>query len=319
NDLMPARYAPALKVRIREVPDLARSGSGRRRRLGAYAEAHGTEHGRGRPRHGRGTRNRQGDRAAPGPGRLCGGGQRYRRFVGRGGRRDRTGRRCGVGKACCGVEASDIDDSSAGVVAEIEQAGGVAAAKTADVADADQVAALLQFTLERFGRLDAAVNNAGVGAMPKRLAVVSLAEWQRAIDVTLTGTFLSMHAELAHFDAQGAGVVVNIASIASLMANPQLTPYGASKHGVASLTTSAAVEYAPRGIRINAVAPGPIQTDALASLPEKERAEYAAKVPAQRLGKPEEIAAATSWLLSDQAGFVSGVILPVDGGAQHVP
>ena len=153
------------------------------------------------------------------------------------------------------VVASDIDDSSAEVVAEIEQAGGVAAAKTADVADADQVAALLQFTLERFGRLDAAVNNAGVGAMPKRLAEVSLAEWQRAIDVTLTGTFLSMHAELAHFDAQGAGVVVNIASIASLMANPQLTPYGASKHGVASLTTSAAVEYAPRGIRINAVAP----------------------------------------------------------------
>ena len=217
------------------------------------------------------------------------------------------------------VVASDIDDSSAEVAAEIEHAGGVAAAKTADVADADQVAALVQFTLERFGRLDAAVNNAGVGAMPKRLAQVSLTEWQRAIDVTLTGTFLSMHAELAHFDTQGAGVIVNIASIASLTANPQLTPYGASKHGVASLTTSAAVEYAPRGIRINAVAPGPIETDALASLPEKERAEYAAKVPAQRLGKPEEIAAATSWLLGDQAAFVTGVILPVDGGAQHVP
>lgn len=217
------------------------------------------------------------------------------------------------------VVASDIDSSSAQVVAEIEAAGGVAAAKNANVADAEQVQALVQFALERFGRLDVAVNNAGLGAMPKPLAEVSVAEWQRAIDVTLTGTFLSMHAELAHFHSQGAGAVVNIASIAALTANPQLTPYGASKHGVASLTTSAAVEYAADGIRVNAVAPGPIETEALASLPEHERAEYAAKVPAQRLGKPEEIAAATSWLLSDQAAFVTGVILPVDGGAQHVP
>src|SRR5699024_11305799 len=113
------------------------------------------------------------------------------------------------------------------VVAEIEQAGGVAAAQNANVADADQVAALLQFTLERFGRLDAAVNNAGVGAMPKRLAEVSLAEWQRAIDGSLTSAFLYMPAELAHFDAQVAGRGVNVASMASLRAHTPRTPHRA--------------------------------------------------------------------------------------------
>lgn len=121
------------------------------------------------------------------------------------------------------VVASDIDDSSAEVAEDIEKAGGVAAAKNANVASAEEVDALVQFAIEHFGRLDFAVNNAGLGAMPKRLAQVSVAEWQRAMDVTLTGTFLSMRAELAHFEAQGSGVVVNIASIASLMANPQLT------------------------------------------------------------------------------------------------
>lgn len=238
-----------------------------------------------------------------------------------------TGAGRGIGRAIAlrlardgyALVASDIDDSSAQVVAEIGQSGGVAAAKNANVADPGEVDSLMQFAIGHFGRLDVAVNNAGLGAMPAPLGEVSISDWQRAIDVTLTGTFLCMRAELGHFAAEGAGAIVNIASIASLTANPQMTPYGASKHGVASLTTSAAVEYASRGIRINAVAPGPIETDALASLPETDREGYVAKVPAQRLGTPEDIAAATSWLLGPEASFVTGVILPVDGGAQHVP
>lgn len=224
-----------------------------------------------------------------------------------------------LGRDGYAVVASDIDDSGAGVAEEIEAAGGVAAAKAANVAQADEVAALVAFALERFGRLDAAVNNAGVGAMPKLLGEVTVAEWARAVDVTLTGTFLSMRAELNHFAQAGAGSVVNIASIAAINATPRLTPYGAAKHGVRSLTESAAVEYAPLGIRVNAIAPGPIDTRALASLPDEERAAQAAKVPMRKIGRPEDIAAAASWLLSEEAAFVTGVVLPVDGGAQHVP
>ncbi|MCW4457061.1 SDR family NAD(P)-dependent oxidoreductase [Microbacterium sp. MPKO10] len=164
------------------------------------------------------------------------------------------------------------------------------------------------------GRLDFAVNNAGLGAMPKRLSEVTATEWDRAINVTLRGTWLSMKAGLTHFLANGGGSIVNIASIAGLQPTPQLTPYGASKHGVVSLTHSAASEYAADGIRINAVAPGPIETASLASLPDSARERYASDVPMKRLGRPSEIAAAAAWLLSDEASFITGVVLPVDGG-----
>lgn len=214
------------------------------------------------------------------------------------------------------VLVSDIDEQAAkGTAALIVAAGGTAISRAANVADDTQVRALVQSAVTEFGRLDLAVNNAGIGAQPMPLHEISDAAWSRTIDVTLTGTFQSMRAELAHMTAQGSGVIVNIASIAGLQSTPQLTPYGASKHGVISLTQSAAAENAPLGIRVNAVAPGPIETAALASLPEEARRGYAEQVPMRRLGTPAEIAAATAFLLSDDAAFITGVTLAVDGGS----
>lgn len=213
------------------------------------------------------------------------------------------------------VVVSDINDAAGTETVQlIVDAGGRAAYQHADISQAEHVKALMDFTLETFGGLDLAVNNAGVGAMPKPVQDITDQEWDRVVNLTLRGTFLAMKAQIAHFRTQGSGAIVNIASVAGISATPTLTPYGAAKHGVVSLTRSAALENAPHGIRINAVAPGATETAALASLPQEAKAAYAAEVPMKRLGRPEEMASATSWLLSDEASFITGVILPVDGG-----
>lgn len=213
------------------------------------------------------------------------------------------------------VVVSDINDGAgAETVDLITAAGGRAAYKHADVSIAGDVDSLMAFTLETFGGLDLAVNNAGVGAMPQRLESTSEADWDRVVNITLRGTFLALKTQIAHFRANGGGAVVNIASTAGISATPTLTPYGAAKHGVVSLTRSVAMENAEHGIRVNAVAPGAIETAALASLPAEAREGYAAEIPMKRLGQPEEIANAVSWLLSEEASFVTGVVLPVDGG-----
>lgn len=215
------------------------------------------------------------------------------------------------------IVVSDVnDEAGAETVSLIEAAGGRAAYKHANVADADHVSALVPFAIESFGRLDLAVNNAGVGAMPKPVQDVTAADWDRTINVTLRGTFMAMQAQVAHFLEQGHGSIVNIASLAGISATPNLTPYGAAKHGVVSLTRSVAKENAALGIRVNAVAPGAIETAALASLPAEARAGYTAEIPMKRLGRPEDIANATAFLLSDQAAFITGVVLRVDGGTE---
>lgn len=213
------------------------------------------------------------------------------------------------------VVVSDInDEAGTETVALITAAGGRAAYRRADVSAAEDIQALMSFALDTFGGLHLAVNNAGIGVMPNDVQDITLPEWDRAINVTLRGTFLSLQAEVAHFRANGGGSIVNIASIAGVSATPRLTPYGAAKHGVVSLTRSVALENALHGIRVNAIAPGAIETASLASLPAEAKAGYAAEVPMARLGKPEEIANAVAWLLSQEASFVTGVTLAVDGG-----
>ena len=215
------------------------------------------------------------------------------------------------------VVVSDVaDDAGQETVRLIEAAGGTAAYQHADVSRTEDVDALVPFAIETFGGLDLAVNNAGVGAMPALLADVERKAWDRAMDITLTGTFLAMQAQLRHFGEQGSGAIVNIASLAGISATPKLTPYGAAKHGVVSLTRSAALEYAEAGIRVNAVAPGAIETAALASLPDDARQGYVDQIPMKRLGQVEDIANATSFLLSERAAFVTGVVLRVDGGTE---
>lgn len=228
------------------------------------------------------------------------------------------GRAIAVRLAALGAQVvvSDVnDDAGEETVRLITEAGGTAVYQHANVAEDAEVKALVKRAVDEFGGLRYAVNNAGVGAQPKPIQYISDAEWKRTVDITLTGTFQCLREEIAEMVADEGGSIVNIASIAALQSTPGLTPYGATKHGVLSLTQSAASEYAARGVRVNAVAPGPVLTAALASLPQEAQDDYASEVPMRRLGRPEDIAAAVTFLLSDDAAFITGQVLAVDGGS----
>lgn len=192
---------------------------------------------------------------------------------------------------------------------EIRKAGGDALAVPTDVADGASVERLVATAVETYGRLDAAFNNAGEGHAPRPLAEISPEDFDRTVAVILRGVFLCMKYEIPAMLASGGGAIVNMASTAGLGGAPGMGSYVAAKHGVVGLTKTAAVDYAERGIRVNALAPGPIFTR-----PEMEAAQVGRWVPMQRMGRPDEVAAAAVWLCSDQASYISGVTLPIDGG-----
>ena len=162
--------------------------------------------------------------------------------------------------------------------------------------------------------MDLAFNNAGITPGLVDVHEIDIADWAQVIEINLTGIFHSMKAELTHMLEHGGGAIVNMASTAGLMAHAGRAAYSASKHGIVGLTRSAAVEYAQRGVRINAVAPGPIDAPSAQALPPEVRASIAAKTAMNRIGQMSDVAAVVSFLLSDQAAFVTGSVYEVNGG-----
>lgn len=202
-------------------------------------------------------------------------------------------------------------------VSLITEAGGAALSVQTDVSKPSEVDAMVRKTVEAYGRLDCAFNNAGVSGLGTLTHDYTEDRWDEVTDINLKGTWLCMKYEIAQMLTQGEGTIVNDSSLAGLVAYPGGAPYAAAKHGVIGLTKSAAMEYAQQGIRINAVCPGYINTPmaerGFRRYPQLE-AEILAREPMGRLGTSEEVAAAVMWLCSEAASFVAGVAMPVDGG-----
>jgi len=238
-----------------------------------------------------------------------------------------TGGASGIGRATAlalardgaRVLVADRDGDGAEAVAKaIAAAGGTACAAEVDVSSPDDVAAMVRGAVDAFGRLDGAVNAAGIIAAPALLHDMSLEAWERTLAVNLTGVFLCLQQELRVMRAQGQGAIVNVSSGAGVLGTPALGHYVASKHGILGLTKTAALENAKSGVRVNAICPGSTDTPMLQGFMSgsaEARKMILASTPPGRLGTPEEIAEAAVWLLSDRASYVSGESLFVDYAA----
>jgi NAD(P)-dependent dehydrogenase (short-subunit alcohol dehydrogenase family) len=194
--------------------------------------------------------------------------------------------------------------------------GGQALAVPTDVGDPASVQRLVRQALDGFGRLDAAFNNASDGPLPAPLAEIDPEGFDRAIRTNVRGTFLGMKYQIPAMLRTGGGAIVNMASLAGLQGVANLAGYVASKAGIIGLTKVAALDYADQGIRVNVVAPGPILTYHLEAAGEEAQRRAGLSTPMRRVGRAEEVAATVVWLCSDQASFVTGVTLPIDGGQQ---
>src|SRR5438270_587864 len=220
-----------------------------------------------------------------------------------------------AGAAVTLVDAKE--DAVRSAARELVAAGHKALAVRCDVTDDSQVAAMIDRTVAEFGRLDAAFNNAGIMTPAVELADVTREVYDRVTAINLRGVWSCMKYELLQMRQQGSGVIVNNSSIGGLIGIPGRATYHATKHGVIGLTRSAALEYAARGIRINAVCPGTIDTPMVSEMLAKEpdaMKEILRNQPIGRLGRAEEIASAVLWLCSPGASFVIGHALAVDGG-----
>jgi NAD(P)-dependent dehydrogenase (short-subunit alcohol dehydrogenase family) len=201
------------------------------------------------------------------------------------------------------------------LAAELRDAGGRALAVPTDVADADAVRRMVERTVAEFGGLDLACNNAaGGGHPPTPLADVPVEAFDSGLAVSLRGVFLCMKHEIPAMLDAGGGAIVNMSSTAGQQGVGGLSAYVAAKHGLEGLTKVAALDYGDRGVRVNSVAPGPILTDNLARAGARAQEAAAAAMPLRRVGRPEEVAAAVVWLCSDDAAFVTGSTLVIDGG-----
>jgi 3-oxoacyl-[acyl-carrier protein] reductase len=218
------------------------------------------------------------------------------------------------GKEGAKVAVCDVNLPLAQAVADaIVKAGGEALAFKVDVTSNQDIAAMVSAVMAKWGRIDALVNNAGILA-DSQLKKMSEEQFDRVIDVNLKGTYNCTRAVVDIMLTQGSGTITNASSIVGLYGNFGQTNYAATKWAVIGMAKTWAKELGPKGIRVNAVAPGFVATPILASMPEKVIKMMEEKVPLRRLGKPEEIANAYAWLASDEASYVNGVVIEVSGG-----
>jgi NAD(P)-dependent dehydrogenase (short-subunit alcohol dehydrogenase family) len=200
------------------------------------------------------------------------------------------------------------------VVDDIRAAGGEAVAVTTDVGDVESAARLVEQTMSAFGRLDAAFNNATDGPRPALLADIEPEDFDRGIRTNIRGTFLGMKFQIPAMLRSGGGAIVNMASVAGQYGVTTLAAYVAAKAGIIGLTKVAALDYADQAIRVNVVAPGPILTHHIERAGEEAQRQAAAATPMRRIGRSEEVASTVLWLCSDQASFITGAVVPIDGG-----
>lgn len=238
-----------------------------------------------------------------------------------------TGSGSGLGRAAAllfaqrgaKVVVSDVNEAGgAETVRQIHQAGGEATFFRCDVSQEAEVEALIRHAVETYGRLDFAVNNAGIGGVLAPTHQYPAANFERVMAVNCTGVFLCLKAELVVMLKQGSGSIVNVSSVSGLVGFPYNLAYATSKHAVVGMTRTAALEYAKKNIRVNAVCPVFTMTPMVEGLLEAVGPERGAAmeqgIPMKRFGQPEEIAEAIVWLCSDAASFITGHALPIDGG-----
>ena len=234
-----------------------------------------------------------------------------------------TGGASGIGKAVALLYAQhganvlicDLDAEKGQVV--VEQIKGMDVRGhfvLVDVGDPAQCERLVTEAVNRYGKLDIACNNAGIGGEQNMTADYSIEGWQKIININLNSVFYCLKYELIQMMKQGHGAIVNMASILGQVGTPNSPGYVAAKHGVVGLTQTAALEYASSGIRINVVGPAYIDTPLLTALPEEGRQQLIGLHPIGRLGRAEEVAELVIWLSSDKASFVTGSYYPIDGG-----
>ncbi len=241
-----------------------------------------------------------------------------------------TGAASGIGKATAmsfakegaKVVVSDVSDAIAEVVAAIKKEGGEAIAQKCDISDWSSVEALVKKTVDTFGRLDCAVNSAGIaGNISKPTHDYPFDQWEKQIAINLTGAWYFLKACSGQMLQNEGGNIVLVASAAGLRGQPENSPYAASKHGVIGLTRTAAIEYATKNIRVNCICPTAVETPMLMhgrrNLAENPEARKAATnlQAMKRMGQPTEVADVNLWLCSDQSSFITGLDMPVDGGA----